>query len=404
MDSSVSWFIGFRYSGTRSNSLFLSFISLISLIGVTLGVVALTIVVSVMNGFDSELKRRILGSVPHVVIDGVTELDGRVAGDDRVRAVAPFIRRQGMLVNGVFDQLVGVYGIVPETENRISEIPAHINEPLTALLEPGGNRVVIGQGLANRAGLGTGDLITLVIPEPSPGGKSVSPKIGQLEVSGFFELGSELDYRLILLHIDDLKAITGSEKSGYRLSLNDVFTATVVVHWLEDVLAPGARVSDWTREYGNFFETVRMEKVMMFILLALVIAIAAFNIISSLSMMVKEKQADIAVLRTLGMSSGRVMMIFVIQGGLIGVLGTLLGILVGVPLAVYIPEIVHFFEQALGGRMLAGTYFDRVPSDVRAPDIAAVLLVSLSITMLATLYPAWRAARLRPAEVLHADV
>ncbi|MEX2489939.1 MAG: lipoprotein-releasing ABC transporter permease subunit [Pseudomonadales bacterium] len=404
MDSSVSWFIGLRYSGTRSNSLFLSFISLISLIGVTLGVVALTIVVSVMNGFDSELKRRILGSVPHIVIDGITELDERVANDERVRAVAPFVRRQGMLVNGVSDQLVGVYGIVPEKESRISEIPAHVNEPLPALLASGSNRMVIGKGLARRTGLDVGDLATLVIPEPSPGGKSVTPKIGQVEVSGFFELGSELDYRLILLHIDDLKAIIGSAKSSYRLSLHDVFAATGVVRWLADGLAPGAKVSDWTREYGNFFETVRMEKVMMFILLALVIAIAAFNIISSLSMMVKEKQADIAVLRTLGMSSSRVMMIFVIQGGLIGVLGTVLGILVGLPLAIYIPEIVNFFEQALGGRMLAGTYFDRVPSDVRAPDMAVVLLVSLTITMLATLYPAWRAARLRPAEVLHADV
>lgn len=401
MPKSVSWFVGLRYSGTRSNSLFLSFISLISLIGVTLGVVALTVVVSVMNGFDSELKKRILGAVPHVTVEGAMD---PIVTNDRIKAVAPFMQRQGMLINGNSNQLLAVYGIVPEEESRISVIPAHVNVPLEALMAPGSNRMVMGRGLGYRAGLERGDSVTLVIPEPSAGGNSVSPKIARVEVSGFFELGSELDYRLALLHIDDLKAITGSMKTGYRLTLNNIFAANEVARWLEDSLGPDVKVSSWSREYGNFFETVRMEKVMMFILLALVIAIAAFNIISSLSMMVKEKQADIAVLGTLGMSPGRIMMIFVIQGGLIGILGTLLGVLIGVPLAIYVPEIVGFFEQILGSRMLAGTYFDRVPSDVRAPDIAVVLLVSLTITMLATLYPAWRAARLRPAEVLHSDV
>ncbi len=362
------------------------------------------IVVSVMNGFDTELKRRILGVVPHVVISGARGVEEIVADNAEVRAVAPFMRRQGLLIDGGASQLVVVHGIVPEREGMVSDLPAHTRGRLEELVSAGSMGIVVGRGIGYRAGLAKGDRITLVIPEPSAGGNTITPKIAQVEIAGFFEMGSELDYRLALLHLSDLQAITRAGRPGYRLKLDNIFAAASVTRWLEKRLGSGAEVSDWTREYGNFFETVRMEKIMMFVLLSLVIAIAAFNIISSLSMMVKEKQSDIAVLRTLGMSPGRIMMIFVIQGGLIGALGTLTGATLGIPLAAYIPDIIGFFEQLSGTRMLAGTYFDRVPSDVRVPDVLVILAVSMVITLLATLYPAWRAARLRPAEVLHADV
>ncbi|MBD3647351.1 MAG: ABC transporter permease, partial [Pseudomonadales bacterium] len=349
MADSVAWFVGLRYSGTRANSLFLSFISLISLIGVTLGVIALTIVVSVMNGFDSELKKRILGAIPHVVVESGTPVDGeKLLEHSRVTAAAPFMRRQGMLIEGAMTQLVSVYGIVPEEESRISDIPKHVEESLATLMPAGENAMVVGRALAYRAGLAKGDRVMLIIPEPSGSGRVITPKIGRVKVTGFFEMGSELDYRLAFVRLEDLQTIAGVEEYGYRLAVDDIFAAPLVAKWLASRLDKEAKVSDWTKEYGNFFETVRMEKIMMFVLLTLVIAIAAFNIVSSLSMMVKEKQSDIAVLRTLGMSSGRVMMVFVIQGGLIGVLGTLLGLVLGLPLAIHIPDIVGFFEQAFG--------------------------------------------------------
>lgn len=403
MPDSVPWYIGLRYSGTRANNLFLSFIAWISLIGVTLGVVALTIVVSVMNGFDSELKRRILGAVPHVVATGIDDPAG-IEAHPRVRAVVPFMRGRGMLINAGETRLIALYGIEPGAERAVSNIPTFVDGDLRELLPAGSNQIVIGRGLAYQAGIARGDRIMVVIPEPSAGGNTITPRFGQVTVAGFFELGSELDYRLGLMNIEDLGAITGRAQTAWRLALDDVFVAPVISRWLRDRLGPDAEISDWTREYGNFFETVRMEKIMMFVLLSLVIVIAAFNIISSLSMMVKEKQADIAVLRTLGMSPRRVMMIFVVQGGSIGALGTLVGVLLGVPLALWIPEIIGFFEELWGARVLAGTYFERVPSDVRVPDVAVILAVSLTITIMATLYPAWRAARLRPAEVLHAEV
>lgn len=393
--------IGLRYSRSKKGSFFLSFISGISFFGLLLGVVALTVVVSVMNGFDRELKRRILGAVPHVVIETSAPAAVRqwVSEQPGVAGAAEFLERPGVIIHGGSNRLVSLYGIEPEIESSMSIVPDHMRTGAMGDLIEGENRVVIGRPLAYQLGVGPGDTMTVIVPELSATGRSIRPRLMRVQVSGLFELDSELDYSLVLMHGADLRKLIGVNERHIRVQLDNIFAAPSFSRQAS-ALTEVDRTRDWTRQFGDFFETVRMEKTMMFILLTLIVAIAAFNIVSSLSMMVKEKQADIAVFRTLGLSPAGVMGIFVTQGAVVGVLGTLMGLIIGVPLAFYIPEIVAFFEDLFGVRMLAGTYFDRLPSDVRAPDIAVIGLVSVVITLLATLYPARQAARLQPADVL----
>ncbi len=388
-------YIGIRFSVSQKDSAFLSFITRVSMIGLTLGVVALIVVVSVMNGFDSQLKYRILGAVPHMVVHGelpTTPING-------VRASAPFLKRDGMLVQSNKNRLVAVYGIDPGKEKEMSVVPSHMVEGRLEDLVPGSYKIAIGKPLGLQLGLWTGDNITLLIPEPSPQGSMVVPKIARVELASTFALQSELDYALVLINLEDLKQIVGVVQHDTRLTLDNIFQVGGVRKSLEAEV----NVTDWSREYGDFFETVRMEKLMMFILLTLIVMIAAFNTVSGLSMMVKEKQAEIAVLRTMGLSRGRVMQVFIIQGSFIGLVGTVAGVILGVPLAYNVTEVVGFFEDVFGGRMLAGTYFDRVPSDVRLFDIIVIILVSFLISILATLYPAYRAAKVDPANALGAE-
>ncbi len=388
-------YIGIRFSVSQKDSAFLSFITRVSMIGLTLGVVALIVVVSVMNGFDSQLKYRILGAVPHMVVHGelpTTPING-------VRASAPFLKRDGMLVQSNKNRLVAVYGIDPGKEKEMSVVPSHMVEGRLEDLVPGSYKIAIGKPLGLQLGLRTGDNITLLIPEPSPQGSMVVPKIARVELASTFALQSELDYALVLINLEDLKQIVGVVQHDTRLTLDNIFQVGGVRKSLEAEV----NVTDWSREYGDFFETVRMEKLMMFILLTLIVMIAAFNTVSGLSMMVKEKQAEIAVLRTMGLSRGRVMQVFIIQGSFIGLVGTVAGVILGVPLAYNVTEVVGFFEDVFGGRMLAGTYFDRVPSDVRLFDIIVIILVSFLISILATLYPAYRAAKVDPANALGAE-
>ena len=388
-------YIGIRFSVSQKDSAFLSFITRVSMIGLTLGVIALIVVVSVMNGFDSQLKYRILGAVPHMVVHGelpTTPING-------VLASAPFLKRDGMLVQSNKNRLVAVYGIDPGKEKEMSVVPSHMVEGRLEDLVPGSYKIAIGKPLGLQLGLWTGDNITLLIPEPSSQGSMVVPKIARVELASTFALQSELDYALVLINLEDLKQIVGVVQHDTRLTLDNIFQ----VGGVRKLLETEVNVTDWSREYGDFFETVRMEKLMMFILLTLIVMIAAFNTVSGLSMMVKEKQAEIAVLRTMGLSRGRVMQVFIIQGSFIGLVGTVAGVILGVPLAYNVTEVVGFFEDVFGGRMLAGTYFDRVPSDVRLFDIIVIILVSFLISILATLYPAYRAAKVDPANALGAE-
>ncbi len=278
-------------------------------------------------------------------------------------------------------------------------MPDHIVVGNIDALTPGSNALMLGRPLAFQLGLATGDAITLIVPEASAGGNAVTPRLARVTVAGFFEVDAEVDYNLVLMNRNDLAAVVGDTNAIFRVTLDDIFRAPAFSRSVESTIQ-GASTTDWTNEYGDFFETVRMEKIMMFVLLTLIVAIAAFNIVSGLSMMVREKRADIAVLRTLGLSPLGVMFTFMIQGTVVGVLGTILGLLIGIPLAWSVSDVVSFFEDLAGAKMLAGTYFDRLPSDIRLADLLVIALVSLVISLLATLYPAYRASRLQPADVL----
>ena len=340
------------------------------------------------------------GDLPPAVISSV---EGVVKNRPEIVASTPFLKRDGILIQARTNRLVAVYGIDPTIENGASVLPEHITDGNILDLKPGSNRMIVGRSLAAQLGLWPDDTITLLIPEPSQQGNTVVPRIARVKLAGTFELRSELDYTLVLMNLEDLMRISDNE-ANIRLTLDDVFKVGEVRQALADQdLGNDLQVSDWTKEYGDFFETVRMEKMMMFVLLTLIVMIAAFNTISGLSMMVKEKQAEIAVLRTMGLSRGRVMQIFIVQGSLIGLVGTLMGVVLGIPLAYHVTEVVTFFEDLAGSRMLAGTYFDRVPTDVRFVDIVVIILVSFLISILATLYPAYRAARVEPATALSGE-
>ena len=387
----VPLFIGLRFSTAHKGSSFLSFITRVSMIGLMLGVMSLIVVVSVMNGFDSQLKYRILGAIPHVIVSGDTndtrqdKSNGAIQPEqltaigDGARSSA-FLGRKGIVIKGRDNRIIAVHGILPEQEKYASVIPENMKLGHVDLLKAGSNNIVLGQGMASQLAVWPGDKMTLIIPTATASGQLISPKLATVVLVGTFELQSELDYSLALMHLQDLKNIVKTEHHDTRLTLNNIFN----VSSYQTALAP-LDVVDWTQEYGDFFETVKMEKIMMFMLLTLIVMIAAFNTVSGLSMMVKDKKGEIAVLRTMGLSRGQVMQIFIVQGSVIGVSGTLLGMLLGIPLAYHVTEVVGFVEDLMGGRMLAGTYFDRVPTDVRFLDTLVIVLVSFLISILATL-------------------
>ena len=405
----VPLFIGLRFSTAHKGSSFLSFITRVSMIGLMLGVMSLIVVVSVMNGFDSQLKYRILGAIPHVIVSGDTndtrqdKSNGAIQPEqltaigDGARSSA-FLGRKGIVIKGRDNRIIAVHGILPEQEKYASVIPENMKLGHVDLLKAGSNNIVLGQGMASQLAVWPGDKMTLIIPTATASGQLISPKLATVVLVGTFELQSELDYSLALMHLQDLKNIVKTEHHDTRLTLNNIFN----VSSYQTALAL-LDVVDWTQEYGDFFETVKMEKIMMFMLLTLIVMIAAFNTVSGLSMMVKDKKGEIAVLRTMGLSRGQVMQIFIVQGSVIGVSGTLLGMLLGIPLAYHVTEVVGFVEDLMGGRMLAGTYFDWVPTDVRFLDTLVIVLVSFLISILATLYPAYRATKLEPAEVLRSE-
>ena len=397
--------IAFRYARSRKDTGYLSFISKVSLVGMSLGVIVLTVIVSVMNGFDTELKHRILGAVPHVVlVDQGAHLDRDVLmSNPDVAYVARFQQRQGMVVGRNASKLITIYGVDAVSEPSVSVISSHMVDGEMTVLTPGSNAVVIGQTLGYQLGLRVGDELAIVLPKPNASGRSVKPVLAKVTIEGFFELESELDYGLILISLEDLQSISGDNRAGFRIKLHDIFAAESYVLAILEQYGQQVETSSWTEQYGDFFETVKMEKVMMFVLLSFVVMISAFNIVSGLSMMVKDKASDIAILTTLGLPSNSLMLVFVIQGAVIGLIGIILGLAVGLPMAYFVPEIVNFIEQIVGGRMLAGTYFSEVPSDVRYGDIAVVVVVSIVIALSATLYPAYTASRLDPAEVLRRE-
>ena len=390
-------YIAGRYLRSGSGHSFAALVTTVSFFGLVLGVVSLLVVVSVMNGFDRELKRRILGSVPHILVDG-NNVETRSMNyfDDAIRSVTPFQEAQLLVVTDRGSQLVAVHGIRPELEENFSILrAAMVDVDLTSLL-PENNGVVLGASVARRLGLIPGETVSLVFPTASDGGKSIRPKLKTGHFIGSFLLGSELDNRLAIMHLEDLSGFI-DKAPGTRIMLDDIYRAPRLTNLLRQ---RGYDAQDWTERYGDFFETVCMEKVMMFFILSFIIAVASFSIVAGLSMLVNAKCREIAVLRTMGMTESDILRIFFFQGSMITFAGVSIGVVVGLPLAFYAPNAMAFFESVMGFSLVEGTYFDRIPTDPRFFDTMMILLVTTIIGCLATFYPARQAARLPPAEIL----
>jgi len=407
--------LGWRYTragrATRRNG-FISFISGVSMMGIGLGVAALIIVLSVMNGFQKEVRDRMLGVVSHIEVyaaDGAAVADlpallARLKAHPQVLGAAPFITAQALLARGEDMKGVLVRGIDPALEPEVSDLSNDTQAGVLQRLQPGEFNLVLGRDLANNLYLQSGDPVTLVSPSGQVTPAGVVPRMKQLTVVGLLDSGHyEYDASLALLHLDDAQKIFRLEgPNGIRVKLKDAQQARSVADELTPLLGEDVVVRDWTRANRTWFAAVQIEKRMMFIILTLIVAVAAFNLVSTLVMTVTDKQADIAILRTLGASPGSIMGIFVVQGALVGVIGTLSGLLLGLLVAFNIGSIVPAIEQALGASFLPRDVYliSRMPSDPQWADIGPVVIIALVLALAATLYPSWRASRIDPAEAL----
>jgi lipoprotein-releasing system permease protein len=404
--------IGLRYTRAKRRNHFISFISVVSMAGIALGVMALIVVMSVMNGFQDELRNRILGVAAHIEMTGH---DGRLYGwqtlDEQVRqqpevvGAAPYVSGQGLLAVGGETRGVMLRGVLPDREGQVDEVPSRMKSGRLSDLRAGEFNIVLGAELARILGVYRGDKLTLIVPQGVVTPAGMVPRMKQFTVVGVFEAGMyEYDAGMAFLHLEDAARLlrTGDAVSGLRLKLNDMDSAPRVRLALDKALNGVYAVADWTQSHANFFRAVQIEKRMMFIILSLIVAVAAFNIVSTLVMAVQDKQADIAILRTLGMRPTSVMQIFMVQGSLIGIIGALIGVLTGVVLAVNIETVVPLIERALGQDLFPADvyYISELPSKLVLADVLWVSGVSLILSFLATLYPSWRASRVQPAEAL----
>ena len=405
-------FIGLRYTRAKRRNHFISFISLISMCGIALGVAALIVVLSVMNGFQKELRTRILGVASHVQVSGRggelaawQQVAEQAAKHRQVQAAAPYVAAQGMLS---FDQTVRgalVRGVLPDAEEKVADFNRHMRGGSMQLLKPGEFGIILGAELARTLQVFTGDKVTLIAPQGLVTPAAILPRLKQFRVVGMFEAGMyEYDSGLALIHLADAQALYRMEDrvSGVRLKLDDLFAAPRVARELLTLVEADVFIADWTRSHANFFRAVQIEKNVMFIILLLIVAVAAFNIVSTLVMAVTDKESDIAILRTLGASPGSIMQVFIVQGALIGVIGLALGLVGGVALAVNIDVVVPAIERLFNTQFLAKEvyYISELPSDLQWRDVGVIAAVSFALTLLATLYPSWRASRVNPAEAL----
>ncbi len=405
-------FIGLRYTRARQRSRFISFISLVSVIGIALGITVLITVLSVMNGFQREVRTRILSVASHIQVSGAdnTLKDWRVVAEKAVQnsevvAAAPYVSAQGLLSSGNAVRGAYIRGIVPDAEERVADLAQHMKSGSLNALKPGEFSVVLGIELARALGATVGDKVVLIAPQGQVTPAGILPRLRQFTVVGIFAVDHyEYDSGLALVHMEDAQKLyrMGDAVSGVRLKLHDLFRAGAVSLELSRTLGPDAYMTDWTRLNANFFRAVDIEKRMMFFIVFLIIAVAAFNIVSSLFMAVKDKQADIAILRTLGASPGSVMKIFLIQGTLVGLIGTLTGVVGGVALAANVDVVVPFIESLVGFKFLSKDVYQisDLPSEVRAADVLVTAVFSFVVSMLATVYPSWRASKINPAEAL----
>ncbi|HET7314708.1 lipoprotein-releasing ABC transporter permease subunit [Salinisphaera sp.] len=405
--------LGLRYTRAKRRNHFISFISSISMGGIALAVMLLITVLSVMNGFQSELRNRILGMAAHVEIQAT---DGALQGWQDLRkqvdrkipqvmASAPYVSGQGMVRSGRAISGVLLRGVVPAREKHVSDVASHMVAGSFDSLQGGTYNMVLGVDLARRLGVGIGDDVDLLIPEANVTPAGIVPRFRRFHVSGIFSVGMyEYDNGMVLISMQDAETLyhMGDGVTGLRLRLKNLFKAPQVSYQLSQSLPYRYRVTDWTEQNANFFHAIATEKTMMFIILSLIIAVAAFNIVSMLVMVVTDKLGDIAILRTLGMKPKSVMAIFMIQGMLIGVIGTVIGVILGVLLSINMENIVPFVEKVLHTDLLSADvyYISQLKGELHEADVIRISGLSLLLSFLSTLYPAWRAARVQPAEAL----
>ncbi len=405
-------FVGLRYLRAERRNHFISFISLTSVLGIALGIIVIIAVLSVMNGFQTEVRDRMLRMTAHA---NVLELDGTLnnwqqavsalSHIDEIVGTAPYVEGQAMVVKST--QVTGVLlsGINPALESNVSEISNFMLDNGLDVLEPGKFKILVGSELARFLGTRVGDKITVITPEASVTPAGILPKLRRFTVAGIYEVGmNQFDRNTAIIHIEDAKRLyrLDNKVTGLRLKLSNLFLVPELTHKLNQQLEGKLWVTDWTKRHQNFFRAVKMEKTMMFIIMTLIVAVAAFNVVSMLIMVVTDKQSDIAILRTYGVSSRSILWIFIIQGSLIGFVGTVLGIIGGLALALNLETIVVFVEQLLDLKVLSPSvyYISDLPSEVRAGDVIYVACISFFLTVLATLYPARKAAKTEPAEAL----
>jgi lipoprotein-releasing system permease protein len=405
-------YIGLRYTRAKRRNHFISFISLISMLGIMLGIVALIVVLSVMNGFQTEIQARILGMASDATLSGPygdlsnwRELLERVRKNKAVVGAAPYVELQAMLVNGSSVSGAQLRGILPKDEDQVAELRQEMIRGNLDDLVAGGYEIVLGQELAAYLGVGVGDMVTVVTPQVSATPIGIMPRLKAFTVTGIFAAGmSDYDRYTGFVSLADAAKLMrlGDDVTGLRLKLTDVYDAPRLSVDIARDLGGAYRVVDWTQQHQNFFAALRNEKRMMSIILFLIVAVAAFNIVSTLVMVVTDKRPDIAILRTLGASPARIMGIFMVQGTTIGAVGTLLGIVAGIALALNVEPIVAWIEGLFGIHFLDPNiyYISKLPSDVHVADVVRVSVGAFLTSVLATLYPAWRAARTDPAEAL----
>jgi lipoprotein-releasing system permease protein len=407
----LSIFIGIRYTGAKRRNHFISFISMTSMIGLALGVLAMIVVLSVMNGFQKEMSTRILGMVPHASISGSQPLDdwqqvaAAAKSNPQVVAAVPFAELDGMLsVRGAM-QPVQLHGIDPALEPQVSIIDKHMQQGRLSDLREGEFGVVLGEITARRFQLRVGDKLALIVPELSsvPGG--ISPRMQRLNVVGIFKVGAELDSSLALIHVADaahIQRMQPGQVQSVRLKLQDLYQAPQVAAQIAGGLGAGYTASDWTLTQGSLFSAMKMEKTMIGLLLLLIVAVAAFNIIATLIMVVADKGADIAILRTLGATPLQIMGIFMVQGTVIGAIGTLIGAVLGILAALNVSQLVSWIERLSGQQVMSSdVYFiNNLPSELLLSDVVLICGAAFTLSFLATVYPSWRAAKIQPADAL----
>jgi lipoprotein-releasing system permease protein len=403
--------VGLRYTRAKRRNRFISFISLISMVGIALGVAVLIVVLSVMNGFQTEVRTRILGVASHLVLTGA----GNALADwqsvvrnatehPRVLAAAPFVQGQGMLTSDGAARGVLVRGVLPQAEDNVADFSQHMVSGRVDALQPGAFGIVLGADLARALRVLPGDKIALIAPQGVVTPAGVVPRLKQFTVVGTFDVGfNEADAALALIHMEDAQRLyqMDDKVSGVRLKLQDLFEARKVGRELV-AQRPDLIGYDWTNSHPNLFRAVQIEKRMMFIILTLIIAVATFNVVSTLVMLVTDKQADIAILRTLGAAPRSIMQVFMVQGSVIGVLGTVLGVVGGVLLALNVETVVGAIERTFGVTFMSKEVYliPYLPSEVQSADVVGIAVISLVLAFLATLYPSWRASKVNPAEAL----